>query len=148
MRRTSRWLSDQRRTLALVVALPEDWAVAEAIELYTSLRESLAIPLGPPLLNGVFPRRFSRQDEALLREAEASDAIDPRLLAAGRYFVARREAARVHGKALRAGTGARPLELPFVFSCAMRWDDLDPVARALEPAIGESRRSRAEQAPA
>ncbi|MEW6269424.1 MAG: ArsA-related P-loop ATPase [Thermodesulfobacteriota bacterium] len=135
MRRTSRWLGDPELTRALVVAIPEDWAVAEAVELYESLRDGLAIPVGRPLLNAVFPRRFSRTEEALLEEAEAGHTVDPELLASGRYFVERRRAALAHGKVLREETRARPLELPFLFARGMTWDDLDPIADAIAPAL-------------
>jgi anion-transporting ArsA/GET3 family ATPase len=135
MRRTSRWLTDEALTRALVVAIPEDWAVAEAVELYESLRGGLAIPVGRPLLNAVFPRRFSRADEALLAEAESAHSVDPHLLAAGRFFVERRERAQAHARTLRSGTRARPLELPFVFSTSMVWDDLGALADAVVPAL-------------
>ena len=42
-----------------------------------------------------------------------------------------REHALVH--ALRRG--ARPLELPFVFSTSMTWEDLGPLADALDPVL-------------
>lgn len=135
LRRISRWLGDPELTRALVVAIPEDWAVAEAVELYESLRDGLAIPVGRPLLNAVFPRRFSRTEEALLADADAGHTVDPELLAAGRYFIERRRAALEHGKALREKTRARPLELPFVFARGMIWDDLDPIAEAAAPAL-------------
>lgn len=135
MRRTSRWLADPALTRALVVAIPEDWAVAEAVELYESLRDGLAIPVGRPLLNAVFPRRFSRADEELLGQAESAHTVDPELLAAGLYFVERRNAALAHGKVLRGETRQRPVELPFLFSTDMLWDDLGPLAAALEPAL-------------
>jgi anion-transporting ArsA/GET3 family ATPase len=135
IRRTSRWLADPGLTRALVVAIPEDWAIAEAVELYESLRDELEMPLARPVLNAVFPRRFSRSDEALLEEAEAGHTVDPHLLEAGRYFVARRNAAQEHARALRAATRVRPLELPFLFSSTMTWEDLAPLADALDPVL-------------
>jgi anion-transporting ArsA/GET3 family ATPase len=135
MRRTSRWLSDPALTRALVVAIPEDWAIAEAVELYASLRDGLAIPVGRPVLNAVFPRRFSHADEALLHQAEASRTVAPELLEAGRYFVERRNAGQLQARALRKATRVRPLELPFVFSASMTWDDLGPLADALDPIL-------------
>lgn len=135
VRKTSRWLADPALTRALVVAIPEDWAVAEAVELWESLRDGLALPVGRPILNAVFPKRFSRADEALLEEAEASHSIDPQLLEAGRYFLRRRTMALEHGRALRAATRERPLELPFLFSTSMTWEDLGPLADALDPVL-------------
>jgi anion-transporting ArsA/GET3 family ATPase len=134
VRRVSSCLGNPERTSAYVVAIPEEWAVAEAIELYASLRDDLGIAAKRPLLNAVVPRRFSRADEQLLTEADAQDAVDPEMLVAARYFIERRLAAGRHAKSLRSGTGTRPLELPFLFSSTMVWDDLDPLAEALAPA--------------
>lgn len=137
MRRTSRWLSDPALTRALVVAIPEDWAVAEAVELYASLRDDLAIPVERPVLNAVYPKRFSRADEVLLQEAEASHSIDPQLLEAGRYFLARRNAAHALSRTLRTATHQRPLELPFLFSTSMTWEDLGPLADVLDSVLDD-----------
>lgn len=135
LQRISAWLHDPARTTALVVALPEPWAVAEATELWGSLRDGLGIPVARPVLNAVFPRRFSKADEGLLDEAEQAGSIDARLVAAGRYFQRRREEEQRQVRELRRGTGERPVELPFVFSADMRLGDLDPLAEALWPAI-------------
>ncbi|MDG2306366.1 MAG: ArsA-related P-loop ATPase [Candidatus Binatia bacterium] len=135
VRRISRCLEDPQRTMAFVVAIPEEWAVAEAIELVASLRDDLKVPVARPLLNAAFPRRFSKKDEKLLDEAEQNGTIDPELLIAGRYFLQRRKAAQKQGKSLKKGTGLGPVELPFVFSPTMAWEDLDPVADALRAGL-------------
>jgi anion-transporting ArsA/GET3 family ATPase len=133
--RTSRWLRDPARTEVVVAAIPEDWAVAEAIELLRSLRDELGLPLARPVLNGVFPKRFSREEERALRQAEAQESIDPALLRAGRYFLARRESATEQAKRLRDAADAKPVELPFVFSNRMSWPDLEPIAEGLRPLV-------------
>ena len=135
VRRISRRLTDPKRTMAFVVAIPEEWAVAEAIELARSLRDDLDVPIARPILNATFPRRFSKKDEKLLDEAEHDGTIDPELLVAGRYFLRRRKAATKQAKALKKGTGLGPVELPFLFSPTMAWDDLDPVADALRAGL-------------
>jgi anion-transporting ArsA/GET3 family ATPase len=134
MRRISAWLSDPARTTGIVVAIPEPWAVAEAVELYARLRDEIGVPLARPVLNAVYPRRFGKREEELLRGAEAS--IDPQLLAAGRYFLERRAAAQEQSRTLRAGVHERPIELPFLFSADMTLPDLDPLGEALLAAIG------------
>jgi anion-transporting ArsA/GET3 family ATPase len=136
LRRTMEWLSDPERSTALVVAIPEEWAIAEALELYASLRDVLDLPLARPVLNAVFPRRFSQKDAELLERADVERSIDPHLLAAARYFNRRRSAVQPHVKALRDATAARPIELPFVFSATMTWDDLDPLAEVLGACAG------------
>lgn len=135
VRRISRCLTDPRRTMAFVVAIPEEWAVAEAVELVDSLRGELAVPVARPVLNATFPRRFSKKDEKLLDEAGRNGTIDPDLLIAGRYFLQRRKSAQKQGKALRKATGLKPVELPFVFSGTMTWEDLDPVSEALRAGL-------------
>jgi anion-transporting ArsA/GET3 family ATPase len=135
LRRTSRWLRDRARTAIVVAAIPEDWAIAEAIELARSLRDDLGLPVARPVLNGVFPKRFSRDEERALRQAESQESIDVRLLRAGRYFAARREAAAEQTRRLRAATGERPLELPYLFSARMSWSDLEPIAAGLSPLL-------------
>ncbi len=135
VRRISRNLRDPARTLAFVVAIPEQWAVAEAIELVDSLRDDLAVPLARPILNAAFPRRFSRGDEALIDEAARTGTIDTDLLVAGRYFLERRKAVQNHAKTLKHQIGQRPVELPFVFSPTMVWEDLDPLSDALRAGL-------------
>ncbi len=135
LRRISARLTDPLRTTGLVVSIPEPWAIAEAVELYGSLRDALHIPLARPIVNAVFPRRFSRREEALLDQAEASGSVDSRLLAAGRYFLRRRAEAQEQIRALRAGTQERPVELPFLFAADMGFSRLDPLAEALWSAI-------------
>jgi len=135
LRRIAHWLGDPERTRCLVVSIPEDWAVAEAIELYRSLRDGLGVPLARPALNAVFPRRFSRREVDLLEQAEAASSLDPKLIEAGRFFVRRRDAAQAQSRALRSGTATKPLELPFIFSRTMLWHDLEPLAGALAPAL-------------
>jgi anion-transporting ArsA/GET3 family ATPase len=131
LERVAALLADPARTMAIVVAIPEAWAVAEAVELYTHLRDELRIPLARPVLNATFPRRFTKREEDLLRDAELASSIDPELIAAGRHFLRRRENAQIQSRALRDGTGERPIELPFLFSPEMTFEHLDPVADAL-----------------
>jgi anion-transporting ArsA/GET3 family ATPase len=135
LRKTSRWLRDPARTAIVVAAIPEDWAIAEAIELARSLEAELGLPVARPVLNAVFPKRFSRDEERALGQAESQASIDETLLRAGRYFVARREAATEHARRLRDALGARPVELPYLFSARMSWSDLEPVAEGLRPLL-------------
>ncbi|MBM4266577.1 MAG: ArsA family ATPase [Deltaproteobacteria bacterium] len=135
VRKISASLRDPKRTVAFVVALPEEWAVAEAIELFESLRDELGVPVARPLLNAAYPRRFSKTDERLIGEAEAAGTIDPELLVAAHHFLERREAVHRQVRALRNGTGEKPVELPYLFSPTMLWDDLDPLADAVQAGL-------------
>ena len=118
-----------------MVALPEQWAVTEAIQLTASLRGDLAIPVARPILNATFPRRFSKKDEARLSHAARAGTIDADLLVAGQYFSQRRRLAVEQGRALRDGTGLIPVELPFLFSPTVGFDDLEPLSSALRTGL-------------
>jgi anion-transporting ArsA/GET3 family ATPase len=131
LRRVSEWLGDPARTTALVVAIPEAWAVAEAGDLWRVLRDDVRVPLGRPIANAVFPRRLSAADEDLLLAAREAGAADEALVSAGLYFLRRRVDDRGHLRALARATGERPVELPFVFDSEVRLDGLDPLADAL-----------------
>lgn len=131
LRRMSDRLRDPARTTALVVAIPEAWAVAEAIELRRDLRERVRIPLARPIANAVFPRRFTPADRERLVAARAARTVDESLLAAGLYFARRHEDERARLRELRDATGEDPVALPFVFDPEVRLERLDPVADAL-----------------
>ncbi|MFM7737207.1 MAG: ArsA family ATPase [Alphaproteobacteria bacterium] len=135
LRRMSEWLRDPARTTALVVAIPEAWAVAEAIELWHELRDRVRVPLAPPVANAVFPRRFAPADRERMLAAREAGTVDDSLLAAGLYFARRREDERGHLRELSRATGERPVELPFVFDPEVRLDRLDPVAEALSEVV-------------
>ncbi|MEO2167120.1 MAG: ArsA-related P-loop ATPase [bacterium] len=135
LRRTQRWLADPERTHAAVVAIPENWAVAEGIELFTALRDELGLPLLPPLLNQAWPRRFSQSEERAIDAEEKDGSIDPHLLLAAGFFRKKRHLAQTYARQLGTATNERVLELPFLFSESMDLDELAPLAAALRPVI-------------
>lgn len=64
-------LVDPQVTAAVLVALPEELPVNEALELHTALRDKLQIRTHGAVLNAVFPDRFSEGDlEALAGHPE------------------------------------------------------------------------------
>ena len=135
LQRISKWPHDPGRTTAIVSELPEAWAVAEALELHQRLRDEAGVPLARPVVNAVFPRRFTKADEERLHEAGSDRVGAPGPLAAARYFLRRREDEQSQILALRRGTGETPLELPFLFDPEMRLEHLDPIADALDEVL-------------
>ncbi len=131
LRRCRRQLTDPERTRALVVALPEDWAVAEAIELRERLREETAVALARPVLNGVVTRRFSRAEEEKLATAQSEGRVDPTMLAAAQWFRERRDNDVAFTRRLREGTGERPLELPRLFTSRLGWNEIGTLSAPL-----------------
>jgi anion-transporting ArsA/GET3 family ATPase len=64
-------LVDPRITAAVLVAMPEELPVNEALELHAALRDKVNIRTHASVLNGVFTRRFSEADlEALVDSPE------------------------------------------------------------------------------
>src|SRR5262245_27682482 len=101
-------LGDHERTAVLLVAIPEEMAVSETLEARTAI-EGLGLRLARPVLNRVWPRRFSAADAAAI--ATLRDRADePLLAAAGLEMTARHEAERHLGR-LRRAFGVAPLSL-------------------------------------
>src|SRR5207244_189398 len=65
-------LADPAATLVCLVTTPEELAVRETIELHRELVERLGLPVAPPIVNAVPPRRFVPADEATLARLEAA----------------------------------------------------------------------------
>lgn len=105
-------LDDRRRTRVVVVAIPDEMAVTEALETRSALAE-VGVALAAPVLNRVWPRRFTAAEEKTLADAAADDParrVDP-LLHAARLAIAARHEAERHLAALRRGFGAAPVGL-------------------------------------
>jgi len=107
-------LDDPARTAAVLVALPEEMAVNESLELATALMR-LGVAILPPVVNAVAPLRFTRAEGRRLT-AEPPD-LPPglaRYAAAGRFSLARQRAAERQIRRLGEGLDARPFLLPQV----------------------------------
>jgi len=105
-------LADPKRTLVCLVAAPEELAVRETIELHAEIAR-LGLPVAPPIVNAVPPRRFSADDLAALARVEAATAAHPYVRAA-QFQIERREQAEAQVATLRRALGT-PLRLPFLF---------------------------------
>ena len=113
LRRMDALLTDPGRTLVCLVTTPEELAVRETIELHRELA-ALGLPLAPPIVNAVPPRRFSSTDEVALERSWRESPDHPHLLAA-RFHVERRHVAVEQVGALRRALKTTPLRLPFLF---------------------------------
>jgi hypothetical protein len=87
--------------------------VKETIELVRELVDGLGLPVGPPIANGVPPRRFTA-DEAAQIDALAASSAHPHV-AAARFQIERRAQADVQLAALKRGVHAAPVRLPFLY---------------------------------
>jgi anion-transporting ArsA/GET3 family ATPase len=101
-------LADHDHTGVLLVAIPEEMAISETLEARAVI-DGLGLSLARPVLNRVWPRRFSAA-EATAIEALRRRSDEPLLAAAGLEITARHEAERHLGR-LRRAFGTTPLSL-------------------------------------
>lgn len=134
LRRIDALMSDPARTSVGVVAIPEDWAIAEARELRHTL-EQLHLSLLPPILNQAWPRRFTQGEERALDAARQDQSIDPALLLAGDLFRYHRQGAHEATVQLKDSAGPRPIELPYLFGEGMALGDLAPLQIGLQSLV-------------
>jgi anion-transporting ArsA/GET3 family ATPase len=141
-RRVLRLLRDSRRTALVVVAVPEEMAVVEAVEFHGLATEELKIAPAALVLNACHERRFSDEDEAeVLRLANEGadgdlerDVPLPAALRAARRQIRRRKLTRFYRNRLRRALDVPLVSLPFLFREALDLEDVRLLAGALEAA--------------
>ncbi len=131
-RRLRALIRDARRTAIAVVTMPEEMAVNEAIELYRHL-VALELPLTPPIVNAVLPRRFAPDEEGLLTNGLSTPREWEPYASAARFELARHRAAETHIRRLCAELPP-PVRLPFVFTPALTLTTVGPLRDALASA--------------
>jgi anion-transporting ArsA/GET3 family ATPase len=123
-----RMLRDRRSTGVIAVAMPEQMAVSEALDLRRILAESLDIALDGVVVNRALPARFSAADARTL----ASAPDDPPVRSA-RWFAARARAQRAQMARLRRGLRGVPgITLPFLFGADLGRAEVEALADRLE----------------
>ncbi len=129
-------LSDHQRTQALLVSVPEEMAVRETIETQQALEEDLALHVFRPVINRVFPRRFTAA-EAKQIEPQGTAVHGPLapVLAAARYAIACRREAERHVAHLRRALGVNPVLLRQLFTAEVHAADLQRFGRTLARAV-------------
>jgi anion-transporting ArsA/GET3 family ATPase len=141
-RRILALLRDRRRTALVVVAVPEEMAVVEALEFHRLATEEMKMEPAAVVLNACHERRFTDEDEAeVLRltnegaEGEVErDVPLPAALRAARRQIRRRKLTRFYQARLRRAVDAPLVSLPFLFREALGPDDVRLLAARLEAA--------------
>jgi anion-transporting ArsA/GET3 family ATPase len=141
-RRVLSLLRDARRTALVVVAIPEEMAVVEALQFRDMAREELAVEPAAFVLNGCHERRFTDADEAeVLRltsedhdgEVAAGVQLRPALRAARRQ-IRRRKLTRFYQARLRRAIDVPLVSLPYLFRERLGLEDVRLLAGRLEGA--------------
>jgi anion-transporting ArsA/GET3 family ATPase len=135
-RRLLALLGDHSRTQVLLVSLPDEMSVREAIETQQALEGDLALRVARPVINRVFPRHFSAAEARLIeRDGDLNGAVLPPLFAAARFAVACRREAERHVGHLRRALGVSPIILRQLFTPDVHARDLEAFGRTLGRAV-------------
>jgi len=125
----NRLITDRRRTGVAIVALPEEMPVNETATLERELVRDVGMSVDRVLLNGLYPERFSADDEEALEssldqaEGPARDAVAAALTVRRRSGAQREQMAR-----LDALTRTPVTSLPFLFAPELGVDQLRELA--------------------
>jgi anion-transporting ArsA/GET3 family ATPase len=141
-RRVLRLVRDPKRTALVVVAVPEEMAVVEALEFHRLAVDELEVEPAAAVLNACHERRFSNDEEAevlRLTAAETPGAVAPGIplpaaLRAARRQIRRRRLTRLYRGRLSRGFPAPLASLPFLFRERLGLEDLRLLAARLEAA--------------
>jgi anion-transporting ArsA/GET3 family ATPase len=131
-------LEDHDRCQVVLVTIPEETPVNEAVETAFSLEDRVGIGLGPIVVNGVYPAIEGLTGEAadVVAAAEAADvslrpAEAESLAAAARFRLDRMALQAEQVGRLGADLPLPQLRLPFVFTTDIGPVELDTLARAM-----------------
>jgi anion-transporting ArsA/GET3 family ATPase len=131
-------LEDHRQCQVVLVTIPEEMPVNEAVETAFSLEDRVGVGLGPIVVNGVYPPIEGLVvDEAAV--AAAADEADVSLRPGEAVALASAARFRLDRTALQAEQVARlqaqlplpQLRLPFLFSAEIGPGELDDLARVM-----------------
>jgi anion-transporting ArsA/GET3 family ATPase len=122
-------LADPDHTAVMLVAIPDEMAISETLEARAAIAD-LGLRLTRPVLNRVWPRRFSAADAAAIATLRAR-RDEPLLAAAGLEIEARRDAERHLGR-LRRAFGATPMPVHEVCRSGVDAAALADIGRTLE----------------
>ncbi len=141
-RRILALLRDPERTALAVVAVPEEMAVVEAIELAQAAEKDLGIEARAVVLNACHERRFTAAQEMEILDLAAKDVpgrLAPGVPAAAaltlaRHHIRRRKLTAFYLKRLRKAVDVPVVPLPFLFDETLTRASVQALAERLEAA--------------
>ncbi|TMK86707.1 MAG: ArsA family ATPase [Actinobacteria bacterium] len=128
-------LADPARCQVLLVTLPEETPVNEAVETADRLRERVGVHLLGIVVNGLYPPMRGIESAAALLEGVPADEAEP-LRAAAAFRQSRNELQREQLGRLREGLALPQLRLPFLFSPELGPAEISGLADALTDSVG------------
>lgn len=131
-------LEDHRQCQVVLVTIPEETPVNEAVETAFSLEDRVGIGLGPIVVNGVYRAvegLVADEDAVVAAAAEADVALrageSASLAAAARFRLDRTALQEEQVGRLRADLPLPQLRLPFLFTAEIGPTELDELARVM-----------------
>ena len=137
-------LADPARCQVLLVTLPEETPVNEAVETADRLRERVGVHLLGIVVNGLYPPMRGIESAAALLEGVPADEAEP-LRAAAAFRQSRNELQREQLGRLREGLALPQLRLPFLFSPELGPAEISGLADALTDSVGALEEERVEE---
>ncbi len=129
-RRLLALLADHERTRVVLVTIPDDMAINEAVEARAALTDDLAMRVSRPVLNRVLPRRFTAAEADAVRALSENAPGDP-LLRAARLSIRGRQNVERHLGRLRRAFGTSPINVRQICSDGLERSDLDHIGATL-----------------
>jgi anion-transporting ArsA/GET3 family ATPase len=141
-RRILALLRDAKRTALVIVAIPEEMAVVEALEFHRLATQEVGIEAAAVVLNACHERRFSDEEEGEILRLIAAGAggrlsrgVDLRAaLLAARRHLRRRKLTRFYATRIKRALALPLVPLPFLFQEPLGPESLRLLAERLEAA--------------
>ena len=133
-RSLGRLLADRDMTRVLLVSLAEEMAVRETLETHEVIEHDMGLHVAAPVVNRVFPNRFTPEEAREVDGAAPRDAAATVVLEAARFAIASGLEAERHVATLRRALGTPPILLPLLFTARLRAGALAPLGKAVGPA--------------
>jgi anion-transporting ArsA/GET3 family ATPase len=131
-------LRDPARSAFVIVTLPEELPARETVELARVVRDDLALPLGPLVVNGLPPQELANPAVQAVLSRVGSATSDPALdatLAGAALLAARRDEAEEVLAGLHRDPGLPMLELPRLPTTDCGPAEIDELAMMLYASI-------------
>jgi len=121
IRKLQSLLKDPRKTRLVLVALPEELPINEAVELYSAAEHSLKMPIAATFINCVYPRIFSPDETERIQFLEdqyhsVADSPEKRLVSSGADLIRLRLQQQRHMAVICENTPNPVQEIPFCFT--------------------------------
>ncbi|MGE0711917.1 MAG: ArsA family ATPase [Planctomycetota bacterium] len=143
-------LENPKTTGLIIVTIPEEMPVNEAVHFYESAKADLRVPLEAVVLNAVAPDRLGELEElepvlaapaarvalgALVGAEAAPELTSTALGVAAEYGASRARLAARYREELRTRIALPLIEVPYVFAESFGYGQLEQVARVLEESL-------------